>query len=90
VKTVTSLPVAVGFGISAPEQARWVASFADAVVVGSALADIIERHSDPGTLPEQVESFVARLKRGMGGAGPVRQGTAHAAGPGSTRLRGKG
>ena len=32
-----NLPIAVGFGISSPEQARAVASVADGVVVGSAL-----------------------------------------------------
>jgi tryptophan synthase alpha chain len=36
-KTVSPVPVAVGFGISTPDQARAVASYADAVIVGSAL-----------------------------------------------------
>lgn len=36
-RSVTSLPVCVGFGISTPEQARSVAELADGVVVGSAL-----------------------------------------------------
>ena len=36
------LPLAVGFGISSPEQARLVAGFADGVVVGSALVDHVE------------------------------------------------
>ncbi|MDQ6611681.1 MAG: tryptophan synthase subunit alpha [Gemmatimonadota bacterium] len=36
-RSVTSLPVCVGFGISTPEQARSVAGLADGVVVGSAL-----------------------------------------------------
>ncbi|MEX2531341.1 MAG: tryptophan synthase subunit alpha [Gemmatimonadota bacterium] len=37
------LPLAVGFGISSPEQARLVAGFADGVVVGSALVDRVEK-----------------------------------------------
>lgn len=37
-------PVAVGFGISTPEQARAVARLGDAVVVGSALVALAERH----------------------------------------------
>ncbi len=65
VKTCTTLPVAVGFGIGAPEQAAWVSSFADAAVVGSALADLIERHGDARTLPARVHEFVATLKRAM-------------------------
>jgi tryptophan synthase alpha chain len=66
VKARTRLPVAVGFGIGAPEQAAWVSSFADAAVVGSALADLIERHRDVHTLPARVQEFVATLKRAMG------------------------
>lgn len=41
VRRATSLPVAVGFGISTPEQARAVGAMADGVVVGSALVDIL-------------------------------------------------
>jgi tryptophan synthase alpha chain len=41
VRRVTALPVAVGFGISTPEQARAVAGMADGVVVGSALVEIL-------------------------------------------------
>jgi tryptophan synthase alpha chain len=43
VRRATSLPVAVGFGISTPQQARTVAGMADGVVVGSALVDILGR-----------------------------------------------
>ena len=41
VRRATSLPVAVGFGISTPAQARAVAGHADGVVVGSALVDVL-------------------------------------------------
>jgi tryptophan synthase alpha chain len=44
VRRATPLPVAVGFGISTPEQARKVASMADGVVVGSALVEILGEH----------------------------------------------
>jgi tryptophan synthase alpha chain len=37
VRRATALPIAVGFGVQTPAQAGWVASFADGVVVGSAL-----------------------------------------------------
>lgn len=42
-RRATPLPVAVGFGISTPEQARAVGRLADGVVVGSALVDILGR-----------------------------------------------
>jgi len=41
IKAVVDLPVAVGFGISSPEQAAFVASVADGVVVGSALVKLL-------------------------------------------------
>jgi tryptophan synthase alpha chain len=43
VRQATSLPVAVGFGISTAEQARTVGRMADGVVVGSALVDILSQ-----------------------------------------------
>jgi Tryptophan synthase alpha chain len=42
VREVADLPVGVGFGVQSPEQAAWVAGLADAVIVGSALARVIE------------------------------------------------
>ena len=42
VRKASGLPVAVGFGIRTPEEAAAVAHVADAVVVGSALVDVIE------------------------------------------------
>ncbi|MAQ03242.1 MAG: hypothetical protein CMM20_02710 [Rhodospirillaceae bacterium] len=40
----TELPIAVGFGIKTAKQAKEIAMFADAVVVGSALVSIIEKN----------------------------------------------
>jgi tryptophan synthase alpha chain len=42
----TKLPIAVGFGVKAAEQARAIAEHADAVVVGSALVEAIEKTLD--------------------------------------------
>ncbi len=42
IRTYSNLPVAVGFGISTPEQASTIASFADGVVMGSAIVRLIE------------------------------------------------
>jgi len=66
VRHYTKLPVAVGFGISTPEQAGQVASFADGVIVGSALVGIIEKYgSQPKKLISQVKGFVGRLKAAL-------------------------
>jgi tryptophan synthase alpha chain len=43
VRRATPLPVAVGFGISTPEQARTVGRMADGVVIGSALVEVLGR-----------------------------------------------
>ncbi len=55
----TKLPVAVGFGISTPEQFSAVGKFADAAVVGSAIVQTIERN--PGKEAQSVAQFVGSL-----------------------------
>lgn len=55
-----ALPIAVGFGISTPEQARMVAGVADGVVVGSALVQRLESEGVKGG-----ESFLRSLREGM-------------------------
>ncbi|MEQ9399256.1 MAG: tryptophan synthase subunit alpha [Longimicrobiales bacterium] len=60
VKDAVDLPVAVGFGISTPAQARAVAACADGVVVGSAVVQALD---DGG--PEAAAGFVASLRQGM-------------------------
>jgi tryptophan synthase alpha chain len=57
----TRLPIAVGFGIAGPGQARAVAAFADGVVVGSALVRLIEEHAADADLPARVEKFCRDL-----------------------------
>jgi tryptophan synthase alpha chain len=63
-RAVTALPLGVGFGVQTPEQAAWIAGFADAVIVGSAIQRIVEEHGANGA-PAQVEAFVRSLKDGM-------------------------
>jgi tryptophan synthase alpha chain len=72
-RSVTELPIGVGFGISTPEQAREVARFADAVVVGSALSQLIEKHAATEGLIATVGEFAARLKQAMISARPTTE-----------------
>ena len=58
-RRVTKLPIALGFGISTAEQFAEVGEFADAVVVGSAIVDTIERN--PGREAGAVADFVRQL-----------------------------
>lgn len=48
------LPVAVGFGISTPEQVRAVGQVADGVVVGSALVRVVEEAAADGSSPSRI------------------------------------
>jgi tryptophan synthase alpha chain len=63
----TSLPVAVGFGISSPEQVREVTALADAAVVGSAVVHAIEKQF-PSEGAAAIERLVRDLKKGAGRA----------------------
>lgn len=58
IRAHTSLPIAVGFGISNPEQARMVAANSDAVVVGSAIVNQVARHGQDPKLVQRVMDFV--------------------------------
>jgi len=61
----TDLPIAVGFGISTPEQGAVVARSADAVVVGSAIVNQIAKAGKNGELVSRVSQFVAALIHGV-------------------------
>lgn len=68
VKAHTDLPVAVGFGISTPEQAAQVAAAADAVIVGSALVREVEAAVQAGRIPElpgRLRKIAADLKQAI-------------------------
>lgn len=64
-KALSPVPVAVGFGVSTPDDARAVAGIADAVVVGSALVRLIAEHSGSPGLLDEVRCYVARLKAAL-------------------------
>jgi tryptophan synthase alpha chain len=66
IQEMTTLPVAVGFGVSNPEMASKLGEVVDGVVVGSALVDIIERFGeDKKRLLEEVGGFVSSLKSAL-------------------------
>ncbi|MBI5328780.1 MAG: tryptophan synthase subunit alpha [Deltaproteobacteria bacterium] len=65
VRQFTSLPVSVGFGISTQEQARKVSTWADGVVVGSAIINVIEKNHGSPDLVKKVGEFVSQIKKEM-------------------------
>lgn len=58
VRAKSTVPVAVGFGISTPEHAKTIAQYCDGVVVGSALVERIARGESPA-------AFVAELRQAL-------------------------
>lgn len=63
IKRITSLPIALGFGISTPEQARMAGKIADGVIVGSAIIREIEKYKnqEDRILVDEVGRFVSEL-----------------------------
>jgi tryptophan synthase alpha chain len=62
IRSVSNLPVALGFGISKPDHVREVGQWADAAVVGSGLVSVIaEAGASPEVIP-RVEEYVRWLK----------------------------
>nr|WP_238590509.1 tryptophan synthase subunit alpha [Nitrospira moscoviensis] len=67
IRKATSTPVAVGFGVSTPEDAGKVAAMADGVIVGSAIVKQIAAHQQQSDMVSSVAAFVGSLK------GAIRQ-----------------
>jgi tryptophan synthase alpha chain len=65
IRAHTSLPIAVGFGISNPAQAKAVAAQADGCVVGSAIVNQIAEHGKSEHLVRTVAEFVEKLARAI-------------------------
>ncbi len=61
IRAHTDLPIAIGFGISTPEQAQAVAAHGDAVVVGSAIVSQIARLGNQPGMAAEVGRFVRTL-----------------------------
>jgi len=62
IRTHTSMPIALGFGISRPEHVKEVCEYADAAVVGSALVSLIGEAGPSAALTDRVERYVRWLK----------------------------
>jgi len=65
IRKYSQKPVAVGFGISTPEQVKEASRIADGVIVGSAIVKMIEENLKQPDLVIRVGSFVASLAEGL-------------------------
>jgi tryptophan synthase, alpha subunit len=63
VRTVTDVPVAVGFGISSPDQAKKVAEIGDGVIVGSRIVSLIEEYGE--NAKEPLSAYVKSMKEAV-------------------------
>src|SRR5262245_18779178 len=61
IRAHTDLPIAIGFGISNPDQAKFVAQHCDAIVVGSAIVNQIAEHAASSKLVTRVADFTRQL-----------------------------
>jgi tryptophan synthase alpha chain len=62
VRAATTMPLALGFGLSRPEHVRQVGQWADAAVVGSALVSVVAEHGQSPGLVNEVERYVRWLR----------------------------
>ena len=65
IRRCSKLPVAIGFGISNPAQARAAARTADAIVVGSAIVNQIAKHGRNRQMPAKVARFVGAMVKSV-------------------------
>ena len=65
IRSVTDVPVAIGFGISTPEQAKEMAGLSDGAIVGSAIVKIIGKYGKEA--PSHVGKFVRSMKDAVSG-----------------------
>lgn len=63
IKSVTDTPVAIGFGISTPNQAAEYSNYADGIIVGSAIVKIVAQYGK--NAPEKVYEYVKSMKDAM-------------------------
>lgn len=77
IRAVAALPVAVGFGIREPEQAAEAARAADAVVIGSALVDRLDRCASTAAAVDATRTYLGSVRSAMDLAVPAPQSVAN-------------
>ena len=70
VRRHSDLPLAVGFGVSTAEQAASVASYADGVIIGSALIDLVQKSQDLDSALARLGVYLDEIGAAMAGTAP--------------------
>ncbi|MDR0531920.1 MAG: tryptophan synthase subunit alpha [Oscillospiraceae bacterium] len=63
-KATAKIPVAVGFGVSSPAQAKAIAQYADGVIVGSAIVKLVEQYGEAAE--PHIDRYVREMKQAIG------------------------
>jgi len=63
IRQITNLPIAVGFGISKPQQAGEIGRFADGVVIGSAVVRLIDENKKNKDFIKVVSNYITEMKK---------------------------
>lgn len=63
IRKITRLPIAVGFGISKPQQAKEIGKFADGIVIGSAVVSLIDENKNNRHLAKIVSDYIINIKK---------------------------
>lgn len=63
IRQASDIPVAVGFGIASPEQAKEIAAVADGVIVGSRIVSIVEQYGENAAIP--LHEYVKEMKEAV-------------------------
>lgn len=63
IRTYTTIPCAIGFGISQPQQAAHMGAIADGVIVGSAIVKLVERYKDDA--PQHIYEYITSMIEAM-------------------------
>ena len=63
-RKVTDLPIAVGLGVSTPEQAKGIAKYADGVIVGSAFVKAVLEAPSHEAAVSAVKNLASELRKG--------------------------
>ncbi len=71
-RTSTDLPLAVGFGISGPDQVSQLENVADGVIVGSAIVRLMAEADSPEAAAESVRNYAASMRAAVDGVKPSR------------------
>jgi tryptophan synthase alpha chain len=60
IRNITDKPIAVGFGVSAPDEAKIISRISDGVIVGSAIVKKVQENSD-----QDLEDFLHKLREAI-------------------------